>query len=137
MMKRENVFQENISELSGMSKNHPILGLSFLIILFSLAGIPPLAGFFGKLYIFQAAIQSGLVGLAVIGVLTSVVGAFYYLRIVKVIYFDDAEEKFDRPIARELRGVLLVSGLFIVLFIFIPTPIISLAEVAALALFPG
>ena len=107
------------------------------LLMFSMAGIPPLAGFFGKLYIFQAAIQSGLVGLAVIGVLTSVVGAFYYLRIVKVIYFDDAEEKFDRPIAPELRGVLLVSGLFIVLFIFIPTPIISLAEVAALALFPG
>ena len=136
-MKRGDRMVEEISGLSGLSKNNPVMAGVLTVLMFSMAGIPPLAGFFGKLYIFQAAIQSGLVGLAVIGVLTSVVGAFYYLRIVKVIYFDDAEEKFDRPIAPELRGVLLVSGLFIVLFIFIPTPIISLAEVAALALFPG
>ena len=136
-MKRGDRMVEEISGLSGLSKSNPVMAGVLTLLMFSMAGIPPLAGFFGKLYIFQAAIQSGLVGLAVIGVLTSVVGAFYYLRIVKVIYFDDVEEKFDRPIAPELRGVLLVSGLFIVLFIFIPTPIISLAEVAALALFPG
>jgi len=136
-MKRGDRMVEEISGLSGLSKNNPVMAGVLTLLMFSMAGIPPLAGFFGKLYIFQAAIQSGLVGLAVIGVLTSVIGAFYYLRIIKVIYFDDAEEKFDRPIAPELRAVLLVSGLFIILFIFIPTPIISLAEVAALALFPG
>ena len=87
MMKRENVFYENISDLSGLSKNHPILAFGFLIILFSLAGIPPLAGFFAKFYIFMAVIESQMYALAIIGLLATVISAFYYLRIIKGMYF--------------------------------------------------
>ena len=86
MMKRENIFYENINDLSGLSKNHPMLAFSFLIILFSLAGIPPLAGFFAKFYIFMSVIEANMYALAIIGLLTTVVSAFYYLKIIKAIY---------------------------------------------------
>ena len=95
MMKRENAFCENINDLSGMSKNHPILSLSFLIILFSLAGIPPLAGFFAKFYIFMSVIESKMYILAILGLLTTVISAFYYLRIIKIIYFDKPKKPFE------------------------------------------
>ena len=95
MMKRENIFCEKISDLSGLSKNHPMLALSLLIIFFALAGIPPLAGFFAKFYIFMAVIESEMYILAIIGLLTTVISAFYYLRIIKIIYFDKPEKPFE------------------------------------------
>ena len=88
-MKKDGAYKENISDLSGISKKHPLLSISFLIILFSLAGIPPLAGFF-KFYIFTSVIEQGMYVLAVIGLLTTVISAFYYLKIIKTIYFDSA-----------------------------------------------
>ena len=95
MMKRENNYYENISDLSGLSKNHPMLALAFLILLFSLAGIPPLAGFFAKFYIFLSVVEAEMFALAVIGLVTTVISAFYYLRIIKVIYFDRPKQPFD------------------------------------------
>jgi NADH-quinone oxidoreductase subunit N len=101
-----------------------------------MAGIPPLAGFFGKLYIFLSAIEAGLYTLAVIGVLTSVVGAFYYLRIIKLMYFDEPVEAFDRPIGREMTAVLLITGVFTLLFFVVPGPVVDTATAAAATLFP-
>jgi len=103
MMKRENVFYENINELSGLSKNHPMLALSFLIILFSLAGIPPLAGFFAKFYVFMAVIEVKMYALAIIGLVTTVVSAFYYLRIIKIIYFDKPKKPFEEIMIGDLK----------------------------------
>ena len=88
MMKRNNEYYEDIEDLSGLSKNHPLLSLSFLVILFSLAGIPPLAGFCSKFYLFFAAMSSSLYSLAILGVLTSVVSCFYYIRLIKIMYFE-------------------------------------------------
>ena len=96
--------------------------------MFALAGIPPTAGFFAKLYIFLAAIDANLVGLAVIGVVASVVGAFYYLRIVKVMYFDEPLIAFDRPLAPELKAVLVVTAVLTMLFILWPDPIVGGAD---------
>ena len=95
---------EEIADLAGLARTDPALALGFAIFMFSMAGIPPLAGFWGKFFIFTAAVQSGLWTLAVIGVLTSVVGAFYYIRIVKVMYFDAADEAFDRAARLALGG---------------------------------
>ena len=105
--------------------------------MFSMAGIPPLAGFFGKLYIFMAAVDAGLMTLAIVGVLTSVVAAFYYLRIVKVMYFDELKDALDRPMPRDIGVVLTVTGLFVLLFFAYPVPLIGAAELAAAALFGG
>ncbi len=110
-MRRDGKPVEGIGDLAGLSRTQPGLALALAIFMFSLAGIPPLAGFFGKLYVFIAAIDAQLYGLAVIGVLASVVGAFYYLRIVKLMYFDEPAGAFDRPIGREIQAVLLVSAL--------------------------
>jgi NADH-quinone oxidoreductase subunit N len=104
------------------------------VLLFSLAGIPPLAGFFAKLYVFLAAIKAGLYWLAVIGVLASVVGAYYYLMIVKAMYFDEPKRSFA-PMAQELRVVLGVTGLFNLLFFVYPAPFIEAASSAAKSLF--
>jgi NADH-quinone oxidoreductase subunit N len=104
------------------------------MLLFSLAGIPPLAGFFAKFYVFLAAIKAGLIVLAVIGVVTSVVGAYYYLTIVKIMYFDEPAKAFA-PMAYELKIVLAITGLFNLLFIVYPGPLIAAATVAARSLF--
>ncbi|MEC9208274.1 MAG: NADH-quinone oxidoreductase subunit NuoN, partial [Pseudomonadota bacterium] len=101
-MRRQGVLVEGIEDLAGLARNHPIMAAAMAIFMFSMAGIPPLAGFFGKLYVFMAAVNEGLYILAIVGVLTSVVGAFYYLRIIKVMYFDDPEDAFDRLPAREI-----------------------------------
>ena len=114
-----------------------MVALAMTIFMFSMAGIPPLAGFFGKFYIFMAAVDAGLIALAVIGVLTSVVGAFYYLRIVKVMYFDEVTEVLDRPVSRDIGVVLAVTGLLVLLFFAYPVPLIGAAETAAAALFGG
>ncbi len=121
MMKRENHFYENISDLSGMSKNHPILAFSFLIILFSLAGIPPLAGFFAKFYIFLSVIEVKMYALAIIGLLTTVISAFYYLRIIKIIYFDKPKKPFDENYEIGLKFSLVLSSLLILFYFIYPS----------------
>ncbi|MHA1152808.1 MAG: NADH-quinone oxidoreductase subunit NuoN [Alphaproteobacteria bacterium] len=136
-MRQKQVMVEGIEDLKGLSKSHPMMALALGIFMFSMAGIPPLAGFFGKLYVFLAAIESGLYTLAVIGVLSSVVGAFYYLRIVKLMYFDEPAEAFDTPIGREMTVVLTGTSLLVLLFFVVPGPVIGAAAAAAAALFAG
>jgi len=133
-MKRNGQAVEQISDFSGLSRTNPVLAFFFAMFLFSLAGVPPLAGFFAKWYVFVAAIKAGLFTLAVIGVLTSVVGAFYYLSIVKVMYFDEPISTLD-PVRIELRTVLAVTGVFNVLFFALPGPLVSAATAAAKSLF--
>jgi NADH-quinone oxidoreductase subunit N len=134
-MRRQGRMLEEIADLSGLSRTHPGLALALAVFMFSLAGLPPPAGFFGKLYIFLAAIDAKLTGLAVIGVVTSVIGAFYYFRVIKVMYFDEAVPAFDRPFAGELKGVLIVTALVTLFFFLLPGPVIGSAEVAASSLF--
>ncbi len=132
MMKRENIFYENINDLSGLSKNHPILAFSFLIILFSLAGIPPLAGFFAKFYIFMAVIEVKMYALAIIGLVTTVVSAFYYIRIIKVIYFDNPKKPFDKNYDFGLKISLILSSILILVYFIYPsilTDLVSSIEV--------
>ena len=121
MMKRENIFYENINDLSGLSKNHPILSFGFLIVLFSLAGIPPLAGFFAKFYVFMAVIESGMYALAIIGLITTVVSAFYYLRIIKIIYFDKSKKPFDDNYDWGLKSTLILSSILILIYFIYPS----------------
>jgi NADH-quinone oxidoreductase subunit N len=125
---------ENISDLSGLARTKPAMALFFGVLLFSLAGVPPLAGFFAKFYVFLAAIEAGLYPLAVIGILTSVIGAYYYLMIVKVMCFDEPKGSFE-PMAGDLRVVLGASGLFNLLLCIYPAPLIDAAGTAAKSLF--
>jgi NADH-quinone oxidoreductase subunit N len=133
-MKRNGQHVENISDFAGLSRTNPLLAFFFAMLLFSLAGVPPLAGFFGKFYVFVAAIRAGLFTLSVIGVLTSVIGAYYYLSIVKVMYFDEPLTQLD-PVRVELRAVLAVAGLFNIFFFVYPGPLVSMASAAAKSLF--
>jgi NADH-quinone oxidoreductase subunit N len=133
-MKRNGQHVESISDFAGLSRTNPLLAFFFAMLLFSLAGVPPLAGFFGKFYVFVAAINAGLFTLSVIGVLTSVIGAYYYLRIVKVMYFDEPLAQLD-PVRPELRAVLAVAGLFNIFFCVFPGPLVSMASSAAKSLF--
>ncbi len=133
-MRRDGKMVEDISDLAGLARTKPMMAFFFAMLLFSLAGIPPLAGFFAKFYVFLAAIQAGLFLLAVVGVVTSVVGAYYYLAIVKVIYFDEPATRFE-PMPRELGAVLAVSGLFNLLFFVYPGPLVEAANAAARSLF--
>ena len=126
MMKRDNVFLENISDLSGLSKNHPLLALSFLITLFSLAGIPPLAGFFAKFYVFKAVLESKMYALAIIGLLTTVVSAFYYLRIIKIIYFDKPKKSFEKTYDLGLRVSITISTIAILIYFIYPSILINI-----------
>jgi len=128
---------EDIGELAGLSRTRPMLALAFAVFMFSMAGIPPLAGFFGKLYIFLAAVDEELYTLAIIGVLTSVVGAFYYLRIVKLMYFDEPAEAFDKGGSREIGVITTVAALLVSFFIIFAGPVIEGAEAAAGILFAG
>jgi NADH-quinone oxidoreductase subunit N len=128
MMRRENIYYENIDDLSGMSKNHPLLSLSFLIILFSLAGIPPLAGFFAKFYIFMAVIESKMYMLAVIGLITTVVSAFYYLQIIKIIYFDKPKKPFELSYDLGLKISLALSSILILTYFLYPSILIELVS---------
>src|SRR5450830_436549 len=133
-MRRDGMYVENISDLAGLARTHPTMAFFLAMLLFSLAGIPPLAGFFAKFYVFLAAIKAGLYTLAVIGVLSSVVGAYYYLNIVKIMYFDEPVKGFER-MPGLLRLVLGVSGLTVMLFFAYPAPILDAATVAAKSLF--
>jgi NADH-quinone oxidoreductase subunit N len=133
-MRRRDTMVEDIADLAGLSKTNPIMAFMLAMILFSLAGIPPLAGFFAKFYVFLAAIEANLYALAVIGVLASVVGAYYYLRIVKIMYFDEPAEGFE-SMPMELRVVLGVSGAFVLLFVFIAGQIGEATAMAARTFF--
>jgi NADH-quinone oxidoreductase subunit N len=133
-MRRSTGMVESIDQLSGLARSHPTMAFFLAMLLFSMAGVPPLAGFFAKFYVFLAAIKAGLYALAVIGVLASVVGAYYYLAIVKIMYFDEAVEGFyAMPI--ELRVVLGICGLFNILFFVYPGPLVNVASAAAHSLF--
>ena len=134
-MRQKERMVEDIEDLKGLSKTNPLMALALAIFMFSMAGIPPLAGFFGKLYVFLAAIEAELYTLAVIGVLTSVIGAYYYLRIVKLMYFDEPVEGFDRPIGRELGLVIGGTAVAILFFFVVPGPVVDSAAAAARAFF--
>jgi NADH-quinone oxidoreductase subunit N len=134
-MKQQGRMVESIADLAGLSRSQPGLALALAIFMFAMAGIPPTAGFFSKLYIFLAAIDAHLTGLAIIGVLASVVGAFYYLRIVKLMYFDEPLGAFDRPIAAELKAVLVVAAIVTMFFFLLPDPLVGGAQAAASSLF--
>src|SRR6186713_3345848 len=133
-MRRNGRMVEDIDQLSGLSSTSPLMAFLLAMLLFSLAGIPPLAGFFAKFYVFLAAIRAGLYALAVIGVLLSVVGAYYYLRIVKIMYFDAPAERFE-PMDMPLAAVLGITGLFILLYFVYPAPLVAFADAAAKSLF--
>ena len=119
LLKKDGEYRENISDLSGLSKKQPLLAISFLVILFSLAGIPPLAGFFAKFYVFTAVIEQKMYALAIIGLLTTVISAFYYLRIIKIIYFDDSAISFD-PVKNSVAklSVLISCAILITFFLY-------------------
>jgi NADH-quinone oxidoreductase subunit N len=133
-MRRHGHAVETIDDLAGLGRNQPLLAASLAIFMFSMAGIPPLAGFFAKVYVFFAAIQADLVPLAVIGLLASVVGAYYYIRVVKVMYFDEPKEAFDRPVGREISITVGATAVFNVVFCLLPSPLLHQAEAAAAAL---
>ena len=128
MMKRNNEYFEEIEDLSGLSKNHPLLSLSMLIILFSLAGIPPLAGFFAKFYIFKSVLEQSMYFLAIVGLLSTVVAAFYYLRIIKIMYFDKEKEKYDTDHSLWLKFSLTASTLLILIYFVFPGQLIEVVS---------
>jgi NADH-quinone oxidoreductase subunit N len=125
---------ETIDDLAGLSKAQPAFAFVLMVLMFSLAGVPPLAGFWAKWYVFSAAVDAGLVPLAVIGFVTSVVGAYYYLRVIKVMYFDDGPARFE-PLSGVLKAVLALSGIIVILLGLMPAPIVSAAAAAAKSLF--
>ena len=128
MMKRNNVYYEQIDDLSGLSKNHPLLSLSLLVILFSLAGIPPLAGFFAKFYVFKSVLEQSMFFLAIVGLLSTVVAAFYYLRLIKIMYFDKEKEKYDEDHSLWLRFSLGASTLLILIYFIFPSQLIEIVS---------
>ena len=128
MMRRNNEYYEDINDLSGLSKNHPLLSLSLLIILFSLAGIPPLAGFFAKFYIFKSVLEQSMYFLAITGLLSTVVAAFYYLRIIKIIYFDKEKEMFDTDHGLWLKFSLTASTILILIYFISPEQLIEVVS---------
>ena len=134
MMQRGGEYVEDIESLSGLSRKHPYLAAVMAVFMFSLAGIPPLAGFFGKLYVFLAALKAGLLVLAIIGVLSSVIAAYYYLRIIKVMYFDEEKEPLGQQMTTSIKMLLGVTAALTLLFIFFPTPLMEAAGSAAKAL---
>ena len=132
-MRRQGRAVEQVSDLAGLARTNKGLAFVFSMLMFSLAGIPPLAGFFGKLFVFMAAVKAGLWLLAIIGVVASVVGAYYYLRIVKMIYFDEPVDAFD-AVDGEVKTVAYASGAFALVFVLIAQPLLALATAAAQSL---
>ena len=128
MLKRKDQYYENLDDLSGLSKNHPLLSLSLLIILFSLAGIPPLAGFFAKFYSFKVVIEHSMYFLVIVGLLSTVVDAFYYLRIIKIIYFDKEKDKYDTDHNLWLKFSLTASTILILLYFIFPNQLIEVVS---------
>jgi NADH-quinone oxidoreductase subunit N len=138
MMKQKDRMVEDIRDLAGLAARQPMIALSMAIMMFSMAGIPPLAGFFGKLFVFQAAVDAGLYALAIFGVVASVISAFYYLRIIKVMYFDaPTDEGLDPATDGRLNTVLALSSGAVLLLILLPAPLLGAASAAAAALFGG
>jgi NADH-quinone oxidoreductase subunit N len=133
-MRRGGRHVEMIADLAGLGRTNKGLAFVFSMLMFSLAGIPPLAGFFAKLFVFMAAVKAGLWTLAVLGVIASVIGAYYYLRIIKTIYFDEPQFAFD-PMESEIKTIAYASGAFALFFIVIASPLLSLAEAAAKSLY--
>ena len=133
-MRRKDGNVEQIEDLSGLAQTNPMMATIMTILMFSLAGIPPLAGFWAKWYVFLAAIEANLLALAIIGVLASVVGAYYYLRIIKIMWFDEPVGGFV-PMTGELRLVLGLSGIFVAFYMLIGQPVEALAEAAARTFF--
>jgi len=133
-MRRATGMVESIDQLAGLARTHPTVAFFLAMLLFSMAGVPPLAGFFAKFYVFLAAIKAGLYLLAVLGVVTSVVGAYYYLAIIKLMYFDEPVGKFEQ-MPYELRVVLAICGLFNIFFFLYPAPLVGIASAAAHSLF--
>ena len=136
-MRRDGKMVEEIGDLAGLARTRPALALALAIFMFSLAGIPPLAGFLGKFYIFLAAIDARFYGLAIIGVLTSVVGSYYYVRVVKIMYFDEPAAAFDRDTSPVVSTVLAVSAMLTLVFFVYPAPVADAAAAAAATLFSG
>ncbi len=132
-MRRDGAMVESIDDLAGLAKTRPLQALAMALLMFSLAGIPPLAGFLAKFYVFLAAVKAGMFMLAVIGVLASVVGAFYYLRIIKIMYFDEPSDKFE-PMPRELAAIFGAAGIFVLVFFIYPSPVLKAVEAATAAL---
>ena len=128
MMRRKDIFYEDIQDLSGLSKNHPIISFCLLVLLFSLAGIPPLAGFFAKFYIFMAVIKAEMYTLAIMGLITTVISAFYYLRIIKIIYFDESKEMFEMDQNFGLRISLILSTIIILVYFIYPSLLIDVVS---------
>jgi NADH-quinone oxidoreductase subunit N len=133
-MRRDGQQVEEIDQLAGLARTQPVMAFMMAALMFSLAGIPPLAGFFAKFYVFLAAIQGKFYVLAVIGVLASVVGAYYYLRIVKLMYIDEPVARF-LPMPKAVGAILLISGIFVILFFVYPAPLVAAADAAAKSLF--
>ena len=121
LMKKDGKYCEDIKDLAGISRQNPLLAISFLIIMFSLAGIPPLAGFFAKFYIFMSVIESGMYTLAIVGLLSTVISAFYYLRIIKIIYFDDIKNSFDKIKSLGITSTVFLSCAILILFFIYPS----------------
>ncbi len=136
-MRQQGRMVEQIEDLSGLSKTHPLVATALAIAMFAMAGIPPLAGFFSKFYIFDAAVRGGVYVLAVVGLVTSVFGAFSYLRIVKLMFFVAPGEALDRPIEPVLGSVLAAASVFTLFFFIMPGPLVRAANTAAASLFPG
>ena len=128
LLKKDGEYKEKISDLSGISRKHPILAISFLVILFSLAGIPPLGGFFAKFYVFTAVLEQKMYALAIIGLLTTVISAFYYLKIIKTIYFDDSVITFDAPKNKFAQLSILISCITLLTFFLYPSALNNIAE---------
>jgi NADH-quinone oxidoreductase subunit N len=133
-MRRDGVYVEKISDLAGLGKTNKGQAFVLAMLMFSLAGIPPLAGFFGKLFVFLAAVKAGLWPLAILGVVASVVGAFYYLRLIKIMYFDEPAPAFDATDG-EVNWVIYAAGAFTVLFVIFAQPLLGIAINAAASLF--
>jgi len=136
-MRQKGRMVENISDLAGLGKTNPAMAAVMAVLMFSMAGVPPMAGFWGKFYVFMAAVRADMWTLAILGVLSSVVSAFYYLRIVKVMYFDEPTEAFDRPADKPMRLVMVVATAVVLLFTFVPGPLLNSAKAAAQVLFPA
>ena len=136
-MRQKGRMVENISDLAGLGKTNPAMAAVMAVLMFSMAGIPPMAGFWGKFYVFMAAVRADLWTLAILGVLSSVVSAFYYLRIIKVMYFEEPVDAFDRPADKPMRLVMAVTTLMVLVFTFLPGPLLNSAKAAAQVLFPS
>ena len=130
-LSRDRVYYEDIRDLRGLSKNHPLIAACFCVVLFSLAGIPPLAGFFAKFYIFKAVIESEMYLLAIVGLISSVISAFYYLRIIKIMYFDKKIDKFDDMSGLGVKLSLFTSTLIILFYFISPSFLVNLSDMAS------